>query len=884
MQEKVADFELAPINSRPDSFIGTLHQVLSQSSYQHGIVWSDSGTSFIIVDVEAFKRHILGPLFHDLPFADFIQKLDAHDFRTTIKNIRFRNLSATSEGWEFSRPSFRRTSVPSASASDFLSLSSFEPSIEVPPKVAYLLARAQDDISNYRREINYLRGHGSPGTHTSPGSRSPRVVSPLLQPVKDDDEHVLLFQPDAPGDHSEIQSVHSINSPSHLQAPALSQIGSQYYDHPNVQIHPPTPGPQSPQTDVEGLPSFGSEADTSPAPSSAMLSGLKSSSSSPSHTLRGREPGYSPWPSSRGSPSSEPSSLLSPSSTRPTPFVQPSSFGEDKDDWEMNLVASLTRTGISGDVSHGTEYMDSNMASPDLADPEEVRSLIFEIVNTTIESLPTHLISTADGRLYERKALVDIFRASQEYTYLLSLIRTKNLIKKDFIAEVIRTYFRYAMLSHKWDVNEPLFHELPNGVFAPGLPPRFSKLRNFCEVVKCLGLGWAWCDTCCINKESSAELEEAITSMFRWYRESALTIVYFSDISGFSREELIRSKWFKRGWTLQELLAPRVMRFYDQTWTPCVRGPEYNHKLVPEWLDALQRATGIPPVALQDFTPGTDNPREKLRWASPRATTRTEDLAYCLFGIFDVTLQPQYGEGEKAFGRLLVELIRVTQDTGLLDWIGKRSERCTILPVTPFGFREAALPGTAVSSGSSPASTQIYPAGTDADEGSLIHRLSPGSKAKLTVPPLLSTGDGVFDVLCFLHNVKGSSRVTSGGPSVQRGGSSDTVVQYSIQAENVLEFVVAVSLKDALEDVPPLRRPFVLARVWDPNMNEQNADKTIVKVRKPRDSVMKPFFAMLLMKDPDGGRYSHRIPTEARIVAQLAKQPRDYQPIILRLC
>ncbi|KAI5995507.1 hypothetical protein EDD15DRAFT_601439 [Pisolithus albus] len=749
-------------------------------------------------------------------------------------------------------------------------------------QVAYLLARAQDDISNYRREINYLRDHGSPGTRTSPGARSPRVVSPLLQPVKDDDEHVLLFQPDAPGDHSEIQSVHSANSPSHLQAPTLSQLGSQYFDHPNVQIHPPTPGAQSPQTHVEGLPSLGSEADTPPALSSAMLSGSKSSSSSPSHTLRGKEPGYSPWLSSRGSPSSEPS-LLSPNSARPTPVVQSSSFGEYKEDWEMNLVASLTRTGLSEDVPHGTEYVDSNMASPDLADPEEVRSLIFDIVNTTIESLPTHLISTVDGRLYERKALVDHFNASQEYTYLISLIRTKNLIKKDFIEEVIRTYFRYAMLSHKWDVSEPLFHELPNGVFGPGLPPRFFKLRNFCEVVKCLGLGWAWCDTCCINKESSAELEEAITSMFRWYRESALTIVYFSDISGFSREDLIRSKWFRRGWTLQELLAPRVMRFYDQTWTPCVRGPEYNHKLVPEWLDALQRATGISPMALQEFTPGTDNPREKLRWASPRVTTRTEDLAYCLFGIFDVTLQPQYGEGEKAFGRLLVELIRVTQDTGLLDWIGKRSERCTILPANPLGFREAALPGMAMSGGSSPASTQIYPAGTDADEGSLIHRLSPGSKAKLTIPPLLSTGDGVFDVLCFLHNVKSSSRVTSGGPSVQRGGSSDAVVQYSIQAENVSEFVVAVNLKDALEDVPALRQPFALARVWDPNMNEQHSDKTIVKVRKPRDSVMKPFFAMLLMKDPDGGRYSHRIPTEARIVAQLVKQPRDYQPIILRL-
>ncbi|KAI6164622.1 hypothetical protein EDD17DRAFT_1895110 [Pisolithus thermaeus] len=360
MQEDVADFELAPVNSRNDSFIGTLYQVLGQSSFQHGIVWSDSGTSFIVMDVEAFKRHVLGPLFHDLPFADFVQKLDAYDFRTTIKNIRFRNLSATSEGWEFSRPSFRRTTIPSASASDFLSLSNFEPSVEVPPKVAYLLARAQDDISNYRREINYLRGHGSPG-RASPGSPSPRVVSPLLQPVKDDDEHV--------------------------STQSLSEF--QHHDHPDVHIHPPTPGPPSPQTDVEDLPSPGNEVDISPAFPSAMLSDPKSSSSSPSHTLRGIEPRYSPWPSSRTSPSSEPSSLLSPSHTHSAPFGQPSSYGEDRDDWEMNLVDSLARTGLSRDASRGTEYVDSNMTSPDLADPEEVRSLISDIVNRTMESLPT---------------------------------------------------------------------------------------------------------------------------------------------------------------------------------------------------------------------------------------------------------------------------------------------------------------------------------------------------------------------------------------------------------------------------------------------------------------------------------------------------------------
>ncbi|KIM66096.1 hypothetical protein SCLCIDRAFT_79832, partial [Scleroderma citrinum Foug A] len=87
----------------------------------------------------------------------------------------------------------------------------------------------------------------------------------------------------------------------------------------------------------------------------------------------------------------------------------------------------------------------------------------------------------------------------------------------------------YAMLSHKWELpNEALFPDLSNGVFSPEVPARFSKLQNFCKIAQCHGLDWAWCNTCCINKDSTTELDEAIRSMFRWYRKSALTIIYLS--------------------------------------------------------------------------------------------------------------------------------------------------------------------------------------------------------------------------------------------------------------------------------------------------------------------------------------------------------------------
>ena len=603
-----------------------------------------------------------------------------------------------------------------------------------------------------------------------------------------------------------------------------------------------------------------------------MAPNFQSPSGSPFQTLRDRQAGHSsPGSGPHSTPSSEPSSSRSPSRTRLSPLTRSLSLGNDADNFEK-LDASLSRAGMAGDVP---EYLDSNLASPDLADPAEVREIVLAIVDKTVGTLPTHLIHTGEGKLYANSALRSHFEGSNAYTHLLGLLTTKSLLKKrDFIKDVIRTYFQYAMLSHKWELpNEALFPDLTNGVFSPDAPARFSKLQNICKIAQCHGLDWAWCDTCCINKDSTAELDEAIRSMFRWYRESALTIVYLSDVAGFAHQDLMKSKWFKHWWTLQELLAPRVVRFYDKTWTPCVRGPEYNHKLVPQWLDLLEKATGIPVVALQEFAPGTKNPRERLRRASSRSTTRVEDLGYCLFGIFDVALQPQYGEGEKAFWRLLLELIRATQDISLFDWVGKHIERSTLFPLNPYGFREKplAIEGSRSSTAASPA--------VSSGGG------SPASGKPNSTSWLWASGDGILDVWCYLHTVKESFRVTLGGPDVQRVGNDDGV-QYVIRAENLMEFRIVVSLSHALENVVSSRKPFVVARLWEPTMNEQSPDKGSIisswKSRERDSGLLQPFSAMLLVKDLDGRGYS-RIPTETRIVAQLVKQPRDYHPTLLRL-
>ncbi|KAF9240681.1 heterokaryon incompatibility protein-domain-containing protein, partial [Melanogaster broomeanus] len=242
-------------------------------------------------------------------------------------------------------------------------------------------------------------------------------------------------------------------------------------------------------------------------------------------------------------------------------------------------------------------------------------------------------------------------------------------MKPDFVCEVVQTYFQYATLSHRWrHSGEPQFADISTSIYDPEAPASFVKLRKFCLTAHERGLKWAWCDTCCINKASSSELEEAVTSMFRWYRNSTLTIVYLADVAGCSRQKLAASEWFTRGWTLQELLAPKVMQFYEQSWKSCVKGSEYNHKEVQEWVDTLEQITGIPATSLRNYIPGTDNPREKLRWAAGRTTSRQEDIGYCLIGIFDVSLTPHYGEGDKAFTRLLLKIMKSTRDISLFDW------------------------------------------------------------------------------------------------------------------------------------------------------------------------------------------------------------------------
>ncbi|OAG12146.1 HET-domain-containing protein [Paraphaeosphaeria sporulosa] len=206
----------------------------------------------------------------------------------------------------------------------------------------------------------------------------------------------------------------------------------------------------------------------------------------------------------------------------------------------------------------------------------------------------------------------------------------------------------YAILSHTWgaDEEEVTFTDIVNngGKDKPG----YKKIRFCGEQASRDGLEYFWIDTCCINKENQAELSLAIDSMFRWYRNSARCYVYLSDVSSQTlntNPEPNRSRWFTRGWTLQELLAPSVVEFFSREW--CKLGDKISLK------SEIHEVTAIPYEALEGAPLSQFSVEERFRWRQNRHTKLKEDAAYSLSGIFDVDIAPIYGEGgEEAFRRL----------------------------------------------------------------------------------------------------------------------------------------------------------------------------------------------------------------------------------------
>ncbi|KAK4494956.1 hypothetical protein PRZ48_014312 [Zasmidium cellare] len=231
----------------------------------------------------------------------------------------------------------------------------------------------------------------------------------------------------------------------------------------------------------------------------------------------------------------------------------------------------------------------------------------------------------------------------------------------------------YIILSHRWSGAETSMHEfakqrhLSREHWSPGT----AKVLTFCEHIRDYEEQYVWVDTCCIDKSSSAELQEAINSMFKWYQAAEECVVYMHDVQSFTGEledehyeleaQLKRSQWFTRGWTLQELLAPRKIMFVDCKWKRMGSREDFQ--------DVLHEITRIKPGYYGNLAKIHSAPvAERMSWLSLRKTSRVEDMAYCMLGVFDVNMTMLYGEGPKAFIRLQKEIIQNIDDESIFVW------------------------------------------------------------------------------------------------------------------------------------------------------------------------------------------------------------------------
>ena len=273
----------------------------------------------------------------------------------------------------------------------------------------------------------------------------------------------------------------------------------------------------------------------------------------------------------------------------------------------------------------------------------------------------------------------------------MRLLHAKDLVFDEFFDDNCPDY---AILSHRWFSQK---EELTYRDFLDGKKREtkgYAKITATCEKALAHKYEWIWVDTCCIDKTSSAELTEAINSMFRWYQNAKECYVYLYDVtweekydnssaqssmthlspssaassklngSPASRQSFRDSDWHTRGWTLQELLAPQNVIFYDKDW----RFIGKKEKLAAD----IAAATGIRLECLfHNWALSAACIAERMSWAATRRCSRVEDMAYSLLGIFNVNMPLLYGEGKKAFLRLQEEIVKKSDDESIFAWCSK---------------------------------------------------------------------------------------------------------------------------------------------------------------------------------------------------------------------
>ncbi|KAG4258920.1 hypothetical protein FPRO04_11009 [Fusarium proliferatum] len=319
----------------------------------------------------------------------------------------------------------------------------------------------------------------------------------------------------------------------------------------------------------------------------------------------------------------------------------------------------------------------------------------------------------------------------------MRLINTTTLEVEEFFDVSIP---EYAILSHTWgdgEVSLQDWADRKNRRFKPG----FQKIVWACTQAAKDQLSHIWVDTNCIDKSSSAELSEAINSMFRWYRRSAVCYVYLEDAPAVTLDECTKpdsafrnARWFTRGWTLQELIAPPNVSFFSSNWTMIATKSE----LAP----CITEITGIPWSCLLKGRLSKAHPlrrysvAQRMAWASRRSTTRIEDQAYSLLGLFDISMPLVYGEGFEAFTRLLGEIIHKYADH---SFFASRLQYVDFLPRSPWEFSDS----QSMVVSSSPQLQRHY---TPGDHSYSFHLTNTGLQITLPIVPTL-VPNFVFGVL-----------------------------------------------------------------------------------------------------------------------------------------
>lgn len=281
---------------------------------------------------------------------------------------------------------------------------------------------------------------------------------------------------------------------------------------------------------------------------------------------------------------------------------------------------------------------------------------------------------------------------------------------------------KYAILSHRWEGEEVLIGDLQHlRLHQLRRMQGWAKIENSCRQAAADKIDYVWVDTCCIDKSSSAELQEAINSMYRWYQNADRCYAYLSDLQPLWTERLsversllvrsdfmstytsgalgtallqhwlqegrpvqfleafVRSQWFKRGWTLQELLAPKKVTFFDADWNKF--GTRSTLSMEIEHITKIPRSylvSGFPSPARAIVTGSCV--AEIMSWAGQRQTTRIEDRAYSLLGLFGVNMPMLYGEGDNSFLRLQNEILKKSDDQSIFAWQGVGSPSIRLLP------------------------------------------------------------------------------------------------------------------------------------------------------------------------------------------------------------